>query len=187
MSMLQIKPIAKEDYNRLLDRMNRDFSGQVQRKMFIKALTKGSIFAVNLMDQENIIGYITYTTIDGYSGIHMLYLAIEPQYRSKGYGGDMLSLFKDYTHHVHLLFEVEDPNFAESKEDLTIRTRRISFYEKAGFKLIENVFLNVYGYHLLLMKTPDFKVEKYKRIVKQSYAKMMGSRFFTIGVRVKEK
>ena len=183
---LQIKKNKENEINNLLDSMERDFPKQVQRKMFIKAIQKKSVYAILLKDGTNVVGYITYTEIEEYDGIHICYLAIEPKFRSKGYGGKMIELFRKHILNKPLLLEVEDPQYAKDAVDFKIRTKRISFYEKCNFTLVENVFLNICNYRLLLMKDPNFFINSYKRVIKKSYAKTLGSWFFTLGVRVKE-
>ncbi|AMP21231.1 hypothetical protein AZF37_08795 [endosymbiont 'TC1' of Trimyema compressum] len=83
----------------------------------------------------------------------------------------MIELFRKHILNKSLLLEVEDPKYAKDAVDFKIRTKRISFYEKCNFTLVENVFLNIYNYRLLLMKDPNFFINSYKHVIKKPMLK----------------
>lgn len=70
----------------------------------------------------------------------LAYIATDPRQRSGGYGSKhmraLIDLLKqDYPHHVGLLLEIESTNprmLQISGEELNVRCRRLSFYQKLG-------------------------------------------------------
>lgn len=79
---------------------------------------------------------LSYFTLCRHSGIVLVdYLAVNPNFRGQGLGGKTLAYLKEIAEHDTILVECENPDFASSSEERTIRERRINFYLKAGFCL----------------------------------------------------
>lgn len=77
------------------------------------------------------------------------YFAVNRSLRGKGYGGDFLSLLTPIIRNcLHskglILAEVENPDFAATSSDRTMRLKRINFYEKNGF-VLTSIFSRVFS------------------------------------------
>lgn len=82
-------------------------------------------------------------------------LAVYPHMRGGGRGGMLMRLLKEqYAHARGIVLEVEDPMDAEDDADRTTRGRRIAFYERAGYHLLDGVAHVSFGVRLLLMALP---------------------------------
>lgn len=136
-----------------------------------KALKKNILRAVYLTDGFNVYGYAIYQEIPKYGGIHVLYLAIMPEYQSYGLGSVMLRRL-DVLSPAGILLEVEDPELAQNEQELSIRTRRIAFYERNGLTLDKTIKLSNFKHPLLLMtsaKLPVVNERKFRKFYRQLY------------------
>jgi len=124
-----------------------------------------------LTDGINVYGYAIYQKIPKYGGIHVLYLAIAPEFRSYGLGSVMLRRL-DALSPEGILLEVEDPDLSQNEEQLSIRTRRIAFYERNGLTLDQTIKLTNFKHPLLLMtsiKLPELNERKFRKFYRQLY------------------
>lgn len=72
--------------------------------------------------------------------VFLLVLAIDEKMRGKGLGNAMVEEFKDSVKDRKIiLLEAENPEATEDEKEKLIRKKRISFYEKLGFKVTENL------------------------------------------------
>ena len=136
-----------------------------------KALKKNILHAVYLTDGINVYGYAIYQEIPKYGGIHVLYLAIAPEFRSYGLGSVMRRRL-DALSPEGILLEVEDPDLSQNEEELSIRTRRITFYERNGLTLKKSVKLTNFKHSYLLMtnsKLPVLNERKFRKFYRQLY------------------
>lgn len=136
-----------------------------------KALKKNILRAVYLTDGINVYGYAIYQEIPKYGGIHVLYLAIMPEFQSYGLGSVMLRRL-DVLSPEGILLEVEDPELAQTEQELSIRTRRIAFYERNGLTLDKTIKLSNFKHPLLLMtstKLPVLNERKLQKFYRQLY------------------
>lgn len=80
-------------------------------------------------DQNQFVG-LSYTI--HYAGIDLLlYLAVDPQYHSQGYGGQILDWLIAKHPDTPLVLEVEPLD--EDAPNITQRKRRVAFYQRHGF------------------------------------------------------
>lgn len=150
-----------------LNNLNQDFKLFERIPLFVmrSAMKKGILHAVNLTDGINVYGYAVYQEIPGYDSIHVLYLAILSDHRSRGLGSILMQQLKTLTRNG-IIFEVEDPETARNEEELAVRTRRIAFYKRNGFYLNKGVKVKDFNFTLLLMSTeklPELDKIKFKK------------------------
>ncbi len=82
-------------------------------------------------------------------------LAVFPEMRGGGIGSLLMELLKvRYADRRALLLETEDPKHAKGAADLSIRLRRIAFYEKRGCALLQGISHTSIGVPLNLMALP---------------------------------
>lgn len=136
-----------------------------------KALKKKILKAVYLTDGINVYGYAIYQEIPKYDGIHILYLAIAPEFRSYGLGSVMLRRLEALSPEG-ILLEVEDPDLSRNEEEFSIRTRRIMFYERNGLTLKKSVKLTNFKHSYLLMTNSNLPIvneRKFRKFYRQLY------------------
>ncbi|AXI01022.1 GNAT family N-acetyltransferase [Sporosarcina sp. PTS2304] len=155
---LFLQPLAPESngVEPLFSQVTRDFGrfAHIPRFMMRSAMKKGILHAVLLTDGMEEFGYAIYQYVPDYEGIHIIYLAINPSYRSHGLGGLLLERL-NASFPAGLLLEVEDPEHAKNDEDALISHRRIAFYERNGLHLKNGVKLSNFGHPLLLMTSQE--------------------------------
>lgn len=73
------------------------------------------------------------------------YYAVDASLRGQGYGQKAMALLRElYGEYAGLIIESENPEFAKDEADLSIRRRRIAFYEKCGLT-VSNVLGRAFG------------------------------------------
>ncbi len=107
------------------------------------------------------------------------YFAVEPSLRGGGIGGKILDLLKQWAGQKAPLFlaEVEDPDFAQSPEDRSIRNRRIGFYRRNGF-VLTGVCAQVLQDHYRIIAAGKNHGETAYREMARLYFDMAGEDFF---------
>jgi len=110
-------------------------------------------------------------------------LAVFPECRSKGIGSEFMKLMIErYRSKQALLIEVEKPESSPTPEERNIRSRRISFYERAGFHLVPGIEYSIWGVpmHLMILPLQASREEaegEIGRAMYQIYLELMGERY----------
>lgn len=172
----------------LFANVTRDFGafGHIPFFMMQSAMKKGILHAVYLTDDTQVVGYAIYQKIPHYRGIHVIYLAIDPVYRSCGFGSLLLERLTALSP-AGILIEVEDPEFAKDAKDFSIRARRIAFYERNGFYLKEGVKLSNFGHPLLLMTSkelPELGERQFRKFYQTLCNRVYRLPFLSMAVKV---
>ncbi|MCR5229368.1 MAG: GNAT family N-acetyltransferase [Solobacterium sp.] len=61
------------------------------------------------------------------------YFAVIDEFRGKGTGSGLISALKKLKEGMPLFCEADDPEYAETEEERSVRDRRVSFYKRNGF------------------------------------------------------
>lgn len=84
-------------------------------------------------DDGSLLCYALFTVLPERRNVLLDYFAVMEEYRNLGIGSLFLKHFRSsVTCYDGVLIEVENPDYAEGKDDLEIRNRRIGFYERNG-------------------------------------------------------
>ena len=121
----------------------------------------GKFHAFVAKDGDLFLGFMSYWVFEGYTYIE--HFAVEPEHRGRNIGRLMLGhLFKEVSPDV--LIEVEKPDDDDSR-------RRISFYEKCGFRIRDEFGYTQPAYspdkqpvEMLLMTHGDVSLHNYDSI-----------------------
>ena len=131
---MEFRELDVKDYPAFLKLYNETFP-EDERRLYKSAehvanfiREKGGKFHGFVYDDggDDFLAFLTYWTFEGY--VYVEHFAVDPAHRSKNIGRRMLSHLFDVAG-PDVLIEVEKP---EENEDAR---RRISFYEKNGFRL----------------------------------------------------
>lgn len=98
--------------------------------LFLKALRKNTHFTAYY--DENVFAGISYC-IDLEDVVYVLYLAVNDQVRSKGYGSAILASIKERFGNKTLMLEIETLSQPEA-DNFEQRQSRLAFYERNGFE-----------------------------------------------------
>lgn len=109
--------------------------------------------------------------------------AVLPEKRSKGIGTRFLeALLEKQKGKKGVIVEVESLGCLLSETEYDLRRRRIAFYEKAGFRMIPNIYYSIWGIPMHLMVLPmeaslgDIN-EKIEQTMTDIYDKLLTPRF----------
>ncbi len=149
---LKAVSVERDEFKELFTYLKQDFGYGERIPFYImqSAFKKGIVRAVYLTDGFQVYGYAIYQHEPAQDCVHVFYLAILSDYRSLGLGSTLLARLKTLSN-GRILLEVEDPDKTKKADKVSIRIRRINFYERNGFHLSPDINLKSFGYPLRLM------------------------------------
>ncbi len=109
--------------------------------------------------------------------------AVFKEYRERGIGSAFIKrLHQKYKDKLAIFVEVERPDEAKTRKEGYSRWRRIEFYEKAGFYLIQGVDYSIWDIPMHLMALPLVASEetinqRIRRSMYELYFNLMGKEF----------
>ena len=146
------------DFNKVLNLYNLSFPKNelMNFNVFYTSHLKGDVIA--FYDNNKFIGFAALLSNDNISNI--LYFAIEPTLRGKGYGTQALKQICQYFNKNKIILDVEDAFECNNEREREKRLKRILFYTRVGFKLT-NIRYNWNGeYYVIMMINSDNLPEK---------------------------
>ena len=106
--------------------------------VFEKCIKEGTLECYMYEHDGEESGYIVTRKRDDL--VFLLVLAIDEKMRGKGLGNAMVEEFKESVKDRKvILLEAENPEATDDENEIVNRKKRISFYEKLGFKVTENL------------------------------------------------
>ncbi len=115
---------------------------------------KGLYIGYGLYEGQALLGYALFCSTSDQRYILLDYLAVLQTHRCGGYGSQFLALLKQsLSSYACLLLEVEDDDYAQTKDELELRQRRIGFYIRNDIHM-SAVRSFVYGCRFKIMYTP---------------------------------
>lgn len=117
-------------------------------------------------------GYCIIDQIQEY--VLVAFLAVYEGNRGKGIGTKILKeLEEKYSNKKGILLEVEDPDFAKNENQKNIQERRIKFYERANFQVVENLKVELFMVNFKIMiynfKNEQININEIEKVMKQFY------------------
>jgi GNAT superfamily N-acetyltransferase len=157
MSKYYIRHMELGEIKTFYERIERDFAeGEyAPYETLYKHLQNGLQKALVFCEGEQDLAYSICTDSHENNYVLVSLLAVFKGYRDQGIGSDFLKKLRlMYRDKQALLVEVERPDQAESEQEGYSRRRRIKFYEKAGFYLIEGLDYSIWDIPMHLMALP---------------------------------
>lgn len=157
MDKYYIRRMELDELRAFYERIERDFAqGEYPPYAILYQHLQNDLQkALVLCEGEQDIAYSICTDNHDNSYVLVSLLAVFKGYRDQGIGSDFLKRLRlRYKDKRALLVEVERPDQAKSHEEGHSRRRRIEFYEKAGFYLIEGVDYTIWDIPMHLMALP---------------------------------
>ncbi|HWQ40446.1 MAG TPA: GNAT family N-acetyltransferase [Desulfosporosinus sp.] len=182
MSKYFIRHMELNELKAFYERIVRDFAqGEYSPYAVIyQHLQNGSQKALIFCEGEQDLAYSVCTDNHDNSYVLISLLAVFTQYRGQGIGSAFIKrLHLMYKDKQALIVEVERPDEAKTQGEGNSRRRRIKFYEKAGFNLIEGVDYSIWGIPMHLMALPlvapmETINQEIRRSMRELYLDLMG-------------
>ncbi len=96
---------------------------------------RGELFAA--LEAETFIGMICLLSLEDIT--HILYFAVKPELRGRGYGSRILSLIRDRYRGQRIIADLERPQ--EGSPNKIQREKRIAFYRENGYLFTDVVYI----------------------------------------------
>lgn len=155
MDNLELVKVDYQQFKKVYLRYRNDFPAIERRSysLIISMLKKHISELLFLYSNHKVIGYAIVNVTNKVDYIILDYFAIKKEYRSKGYGTIFIKqLINMYSDKKGILGEVELVEDGFSDNEKNRRQRRINFYNRLGFKIIENIKITLWSvnYHSLI-------------------------------------
>lgn len=169
---MELKLLNKEELTNIYETdLVRDFPRTELKplKGMLRLMDQGRYAPLRVTENGEQVGYAMVWLPPEENGALLEYLGVSPALRNGGYGGKILSLLME--RYGQVFGEVEAPVSPDPAEN-DLRLRRIRFYERCGFRLLD-YDCALFGVHFKCMyqgpETDDRKVEALHRSVYASY------------------
>ena len=164
---LNIRPVNKnlKEYNKIKNLILTSFPKNERYPMWLLSLLskRKCVDFLAFYDEEQFCG-LTYS-ISSDKMTFLLYLAVNDEVRSKGYGSEILFCLKQSNSQNTIVFNVEKTNTnADNNEQ---RMKRVNFYLKNGFQLTDYELVDGNDIYSVLASDKNFSVEDYKNIMRK--------------------
>lgn len=165
--MLKIKKVSRklQDYAEIVKLMKTAFPKNEQFPMWLLRLLacKKSIDFTAYYDEELFAG-VSYTAMSD-NMIFILFLAVNSNIRSKGYGTAILEHIKKNSNGKTITLNIEP--VIESAENYEQRKSRLLFYERNGFNVTEYMIEDNGENYLILSNTSEYSIADFKEVIKK--------------------
>ncbi len=181
--MLTLKEITFKDfendiYKYYVEAFPRN---ECQSKKSLKKLNKENIIKfVKIIEEEEVVGFIIYVTIKDNPYVWLDYFAIRKEYQNKKYGSKAIQIFKGFfTEYDGIYIEFEKEGLGADKKENEIRKKRINFWKKVGFELLNidmKLFSVAYSSAVLRLNNNNLANDKIIEYGFRLYEAVMGKR-----------
>lgn len=153
----------KEFKNLYRKHIVKDFPREERRSLnkFKKRITKGKEEAYIYLENGKEKAYTIIAVLDNY--VMVSFLAVFKEYRGEGIGTKLLKEIKDnFSNKKGILLEVENPKYSKNQEEKEIRERRIKFYEKSNYNIVDGVEVNSHSimFNIMILNINNKEINK---------------------------
>lgn len=161
------------DYKALTDMYNKSFPKAERFPIILLRIMShlSGIHSVAFYDDSQLCGFSYFLTNE--DTVFILFLAVNSEIRSKGYGSRILSWIKENHPNKVIFLDVE--KLDENAENNVQRVKRVDFYKKNGIYQTNSFFTYDDVTYEILSTNTDFSREDYERNFK-SYIKIFKKR-----------
>lgn len=155
-NVLETKKLSNEELKQIYDRnLPADFPKNEIRPWwsFQQCIEKGIYFGYGLYG-EKLLSYALFVAPETGSSVLLDFYAVDSLLRGKGIGQSFLAeIARRSKEYDGIILEVEDPDKAKDDAELSIRKRRIAFYQRCG-AYVTGVATKVLGVNFRVMYLP---------------------------------
>lgn len=151
----EFKEVIYSDYKKVFPSMERKSYSTI-KKLYNKNIAN----IIEIIQEEEVVGFIIINTIEHNLYAILDYFAILPKHQGKGYGTEAIKLLKEmYKDYNGIYIEIEQVEDAKTEAERNKRQRRANFYENLGFIKMNfdlNLFSVLYSTYILPCKNESF-------------------------------
>ena len=114
-------------------------------------------------DKDEFIGFL-YLVLDG-NNAFLLFLAVHEDYRSRGYGSEMLRYCKSRHRDIPAVVAIEEVD--DKYDNYDERVRRREFYRKNGFETTDYIYHEYRETYDLMTVNGYFKPQHFNKLIKR--------------------
>lgn len=165
--MLNIKTVSckLQNYAEIVKLMRTAFPENEQFPMWLLRLLacKKDVDFTAYYDEELFAG-ISYTAMSD-NMVFILFLAVNANIRSKGYGTAILEYIKENSNGKTITLNIEP--IIENAENYEQRKSRLLFYERNGFNVTEYTIKDKGEDYVILSNTSEYSIVDFKKVIKK--------------------
>lgn len=184
MNDLYIRAIDASELKDIYPRIERDFATGEYPPMDVlyDHMLQGRQEGYALWDGNRYLAYSFWAANPAYDHILITLFAVLSEYRGQGIGTIFLKKLHKMINESITIVEVEKPEEAKTDEERDKRLRRIAFYEKEGYILINEIDYIIWDIPMhLMVRSPKINEplnnQEVIQIMKQIYFRLLGKRF----------
>jgi GNAT superfamily N-acetyltransferase len=184
MSDLYIRSIAPSELKYFYPRIESDFAAGEYPPMDVlyDHMLQGKQEGYALWDGNKYVAYSFWAANPARNHILITLLAVMPEYRGQGMGTNFLKKLHEMMNEGMVIVEVEKPEEAKTDKERDKRLRRIAFYEKEGYILINEIDYIIWDIPMhLMVRLPEIHKPlnnpEVMEIMQQIYFRLLGKRF----------
>lgn len=121
-------------------------------EVILRSLDEGHYSCTGCYEDGNLLGYAFMSQMGRY--ILLDYLAVCRGYRNRGIGTAFLKILLENLKDSMVLGELEDPDSTQDREMIAKRKRRIGFYRRMGFEVLD-FRAELFGVRYLIIRYGD--------------------------------
>ncbi|MBF0205365.1 MAG: GNAT family N-acetyltransferase [Oligoflexia bacterium] len=104
-----------------------------------RGISSGKALMLRACDGQNLVGFINVHLLRNPDSVFIVYLAVDPNYRGKGFGERLVeaayalgTIKLAFDEQIPLWAEIDSLSLATTEEEKRVRSRRQAFFEKMG-------------------------------------------------------
>lgn len=153
---MKIREMSKEQLDNLYEEhLVCDFPKEELKPLSLlqSYMDKEQYTVYGMYEEEALLAYAMFVHLEGQNISLLDYFACNRKNRSNGYGTKMLKMLHEAADVEGFIIEVESVRTASNEAEVTIRERRIAFYERNGLRRT-NIRTCVYGVEFEILYLP---------------------------------
>lgn len=134
---------------------------------FKKRVTRGQEEVYLYEEGEKEKAYIIIANLDNY--VLVTFLAVFEECRGEGIGTKLLKEIEaNFSNRKGILLEVENPQYSTSQDEKEIRQRRIKFYERSNYNIVDGLEISLHStmFNIMMLNINNTKINE-KEISKE--------------------
>lgn len=175
---IDYKEFKKEIYShyvKLFPKTERKSLKNIKRN-YLKGITK----LIKIMDDDIVVGFLIYHTLDQNPYILLEYFGIFQEFQNQQYGSKTVKVLKTFFKNYKGIYgEVEKIGFGKDEMGNKIREKRVRFWKNLGFEFLDidlKMFHVIYSPCILKIKDIELDCDEIMKYAFELYDALLGEK-----------